>query len=362
MNTSEFDYDLPPELIAQHPLSERSDSRMMVVDCAGGSIEHRGVRDLPAYLRAGDLMVVNDTRVIAARLFGRRTDTGGRVEILLIEETAPGEWECFCRASGRPRDGMRLELADGRVRGEVLGRTEIGRLRLRLLSDHPLQDLLDTHGVPPLPPYIRRPPGDMEQARADRARYQTVFARHAGAVAAPTAGLHFDEKLLAALRRAGVGRAAVTLHVGPGTFKPVKADRVEDHVMEPERYVVDATAAGAIARARAAGGRVLAVGSTTVRTLETVAGAHGGDVPACSGRSALFIHPPFDFKVTDMMLTNFHLPKSTLLMMISAWADWRLRTAAGGRGDGCALIRRAYAEAVASRYRFYSYGDCMLLR
>ena len=359
MKTSDFDYVLPPELIAQQPLPERSASRMMVVHCVDERIEHWHVTDLPEYLRAGDLLVVNDTRVIPARVFGRRTDTGGRIELLLLEPAGPDEWDCFCRASGRPGTGTVFDLADGQVRGEVVGRTPEGRVRMRFRTSRPLLEVLEEHGVPPVPPYIKRPPGDADLVRLDRARYQTVFAREPGAVAAPTAGLHFTEELLAEIDRRGIRRAAVTLHVGPGTFKPVKAERVEDHAMEAERFEVGAETAEAISRARAGGGRVLAIGSTTVRTLETVAREREAVVP-CSGRSSLFIFPPFDFRVTDMMLTNFHLPRSTLLMMVCAWADWRRRVS-GAAADGGGIVRRAYAEAVQRQYRFYSYGDCMLL-
>jgi S-adenosylmethionine:tRNA ribosyltransferase-isomerase len=241
---------------------------------------------------------------------------------------------------------MRLVLAAGEISGEVKGQVSGGRVRVRLTSARPLRDVLEEHGVPPVPPYIRREPGDSRTDR-DRRRYQTVYAREAGAVAAPTAGLHFTPELLEALRRKGVASAALTLHVGPGTFRPVKADRVEDHAMEAERYAVPEETAGSIRRARAAGGRIAAVGTTTVRTLETVARADG-EVAAGSGRSSLFITPPFDFRVVDVLLTNFHLPRSTLLMMVSAFA-------------GRDFVLEAYRAAVGQRYRFYSYGDCMLI-
>ncbi len=346
MKTSDFFFDLPPELIAQEPLAERSASRMLVLDRETGGIEHRHVTDLPGYLRAGDLLVVNDTRVVPARVFGRRHDTGGRVELLLLETGGDAVWESYYRASRPPRAGLLLELGEGAIRGEVLEVLPGGRVRVRLQADGPLLDVLEEHGVPPLPPYIKRSAGDPRTAR-DRLRYQTVYASRPGAVAAPTAGLHFTPELFARLEEQGVRRAVVTLHVGPGTFKPVSCDDVRDHVMEDERYELDAETAAAVDAARARGGRVVAVGSTTVRTLETVAREHGG-VVADEGRSDLFIYPPFEFRVVDVMLTNFHLPRSTLIMMVCALA-------------GRERVLAAYEEAVRMRYRFYSYGDCMLI-
>mgnify|MGYP000330217409 CR=1 FL=1 len=362
MKTGDFDYALPPDRIAQEPLPERAAARMLVLRCAAGRIEHRCVGELPEYLRAGDLLLVNDTRVIPARVFGRRTDTGGRVELLFVEQTAPAEWECLCRASGRPAPGTVFELAEGRWRVEVLERLAGGRLRVRCPAERPLLDLLAEDGATPLPPYIRRTPGDAARADLDRARYQTVYAARPGAVAAPTAGLHFSPALLERLERAGVERAAVTLHVGPGTFRPVQTERVADHRLEAERYEIPAATAAAFRAARARGSRWLSVGTTTVRALETAA-ARQGDLTAGGGRSDLFIYPPYDFRATDMLLTNFHLPRSTLLMLVCALAGWRRRRAGAARPDeeGRDLVLQAYAEAVRERYRFYSYGDCMLL-
>jgi S-adenosylmethionine:tRNA ribosyltransferase-isomerase len=348
MRTSDFDYELPPELIAQEPLPERTSARMLVLRRDGGGFEHRTVRDLPELLTAGDLLVLNDTRVFAARAFGTWSDTPGRVEILLVEPAdVPGDWMALCRSSRPVRPGRTMVLADGRVRAEVLDKDDEGRTRLRITSDGDLFEILDEHGVPPVPPYIHREAHDA-RVQLDRERYQTVYARERGAVAAPTAGLHFTPELFDELAARGIARTHVTLHVGPGTFKPVKTDSVEDHVMDPERYVVPPAAAEAIAAARARGGRVVAVGSTSVRTLETAAAAHGGELVACEGRSSLFIRPPYSFLATDAMLTNFHLPRSTLLMMISALA-------------GRERILAAYAAAIRERYRFYSYGDCMLI-
>ena len=354
MQTADFDYRLPPELIAQEPAPQRDASRMMVVHRGTGQIEHRHVTDLPEYLRGGDLMVVNNTRVIPARVFGTWEDTDGTVELLLVEEVAPGEWEALCR-SGRPvRPGLRMRLAEGRLRGEIRADMGGGRYRVVLDGAGGVLEILERSGVPPVPPYIKRPAGGGGLVALDRERYQTIFARTPGAVAAPTAGLHFTDALLDRLARRGVARAAVTLHVGPGTFKPVKAERVEDHIMEAERYECPAETADAMDRARVRRGRVLAVGSTTVRTLETVA-LENGRVCAASGRSSLFIYPPFAVRAVDLMLTNFHLPRSTLLMMVSAFAD------RGGAGEGRERVLNAYREAVREGYRFYSYGDCMLL-
>jgi S-adenosylmethionine:tRNA ribosyltransferase-isomerase len=348
LRTSDFDYDLPRCLIAQEPLPERTQARMLVVDRSTCRLGHARVSDLPEYLSAGDLLVVNETQVIPARLFGRRLDTGGKVEVLLVEPAGDAVWEAMLRASGRPRTGVRLELAGGQIRAEVVAGVGQGRVRLRLNSVQPLLEVLGAEGTAPVPPYIRRPAGRSDLSEMDRSRYQTVFARIPGAVAAPTAGLHFDEDLLRALAEGGVERTAITLHVGPGTFRPVKTDSVADHDMETERYVVDEGAAVAVNAARERGSRIVAVGSTTVRTCETVAAKHRGSMAAESGRTSLFIYPPYKFLVTDVLLTNFHLPRSTLLMMVCALA-------------GRELTLNAYSEAVREKYRFYSYGDCMLV-
>lgn len=346
MQTADFDYILPPDLIAQQPAPERAQARLMVIHRSTGRLEHRRVGDLADLLQAGDLLVVNDTRVIPARLFGRKADTGGQVEVLLVEESAPDAWEALLRARN-VQSGTRLILASGQIEAEVVAVKAAGRVILTLRHDRPLPEILEQEGRPPLPPYIKRPRADYPGRAEDRARYQTVYARVPGAVAAPTAGLHFTADLLKTLEQRGIRQATVTLHVGPGTFQPVTSAVIEDHRLEPERYRLPAETARRINETRAQGGRIVAVGSTVVRTLETVAVEHGGIVPA-EGRSALFIHPPYTFKVVDVLLTNFHLPRSTLLMMVSAWA-------------GPDLIRRAYQTAIAERYRFYSYGDAMLI-
>lgn len=345
MLTSDFDFELPEASIAQEA-APRGESRLLVLD-AEGAERHRRVRDLPALLRAGDLLVLNDTRVIPARLFGRRPGTGGqeggRMEVLLVEKLGEAEWEALVRPGRRARPGAAILFEDG-LAAEVLEKREDGRCRLRF--SEPVEGHLDRLGHVPLPPYIRR-----SDEPADRERYQTVYARTPGAIAAPTAGLHFTEALLGEIEAAGVEIARVTLHVGIGTFKPVTAERVEDHKMDRERWEVGEETAAALRRVRERGGRVVAVGTTVVRTLESAALAGGtgsGEVRAGAGATELFITPGFRFQVVDVLLTNFHLPRSTLLMLVSAFA-------------GRERVLAAYEEAVREGYRFYSYGDAMLL-
>ncbi len=347
MRTDQFDYVLPPELIAQQPALERDRARLMVVDRALGTFTHAQVRDLPDFLREKDLLMVNDTRVIPARIMGVKAGTGGQVEMLLLEEVASHEWTVLLRSARRPFPGTRLFFAGGRLQAVVLADEERGKARVRLECEKPVLEILEEIGTPPLPPYIQRKTTDATQVAADRDRYQTVYAQSPGAVAAPTAGLHFTPALLQRLEERGVRRAAVTLHVGAGTFRPVVADDVEAHEMEGERYTVPATAARLFRKTHRTGGRVVAVGSTTVRTLETVWREQGA-ITECSGRSPLYIYPPFTFQAVDVMMTNFHLPRSTLIMMVCAFG-------------GMDLVLEAYRVAVAERYRFYSYGDAMLL-
>lgn len=338
MKKSDFHFDLPPDLVAQAPLAERSASRLLVVPPGDASFDDRSVRDLPSLLAPGDLLVFNDTRVIPARVFGHKA-SGGRVEILVERVLGDDGAIAQVGASKTPKPGGRITL-DAGGEAEVLGR-EGGFHHLRFHVDAPLQDWLERVGRLPLPPYIRREPG-----ADDAERYQTVFARHAGAVAAPTAGLHFDGALLGALRARGVATAQVTLHVGAGTFQPMRVDDVRDHVMHSERIVVDQALVDAIARTRAAGGRVVAVGTTVVRALESA--TVDGVLRATTGETAIFITPGYRIRSVDALLTNFHLPESTLLMLVSAFA-------------GRDRILAAYAHAVARRYRFFSYGDAMLL-
>ncbi len=358
MKTSEFDYDLPAGLIAQEPPSERGTSRMMVVHRQSGTFEHRRISDLPEYLDAGDLLVVNNTKVFPARIFGHRQATGGKIELLLVEEvhdssfinhhsSFSSSWDCFLKARSRPKVGEKLELADGKIEAIVL-EVRGERITAEFFSESPLFDILEEAGYPPVPPYIKRDysTSTIPLVEMDKERYQTVYAEHRGSVAAPTAGLHFTDELLDLLSGKGVGRREVTLHVGPGTFKPVSVETLEEHVMESERYSLSGQAAGEINSVKSTGGRIVAVGSTTVRTLETA--AMSGSIEQGEGRSTLFIYPPYEFKVVDVMLTNFHLPKSSLIMMVSALA-------------GRDLIFDAYKEAIKKEYRFYSYGDCMLI-
>jgi S-adenosylmethionine:tRNA ribosyltransferase-isomerase len=358
MRTSDLDYELPPDLIAQEPPAVRTAARMLVLPRHEGVWEHRAFTDLPALLHSGDLLVLNDTRVFPARLLGTWGDTSGAVELLLLEREepqdgaapacTPGEtWRCICGSGRRVRPGLVATFAGGHVTATIVETPGGGRVSARFASARPLMELLEEHGRVPVPPYIRRAADDA-RGRLDRERYQTVFARERGAVAAPTAGLHFTPEVLDGLARQGVSHACVTLHVGPGTFQPVLVEDLAEHRMESERYEVTAATAAAIAECRARGGRVVAVGSTSVRTLETVAAAHDGAVVAGRGRSELFIRPPYRFRVVDAMLTNFHLPRSTLLAMVSAFA-------------GRERVLAAYREAVAQRYRFFSYGDCMFI-
>jgi S-adenosylmethionine:tRNA ribosyltransferase-isomerase len=344
---TDFAYDLPPELIAQAPLPERSAGRMLVLDRETAAISDRRIRDLPDFLAAGDLLVLNDTRVVAARVFGTKP-SGGRVELLL--ERALGECEALIqlRASKAIRDGLEISTPGGGV--QVLAREgDLWRVRLPA----PALDFFDRWGQVPLPPYIQRPANELDQRR-----YQTVFARERGAVAAPTASLHFDEPLLMELRARQVSLAFVTLHVGAGTFQPVRADDIESHVMHSERATVGAATCEAIMRARSAGRKVIAAGTTVVRALESAASSADthGELPEAtaprlapwSGETRLFIKPGFRFRVVDALLTNFHLPESTLLMLVCAFA---------GRDP----VLRAYRHAVEERYRFFSYGDAMLI-
>ncbi len=338
LDLSQFDYELPPELIAQTPAERRDASRLLRLD-AGGGLHDLRFTDLPALLRAGDLLVFNDTRVIKARLRGHKT-SGGKVEVLVERVTGPRQALAHVRASKSPGAGTRLILADGALEVEVSGRS--GEL-FDLQFPGRVLDLLDRHGAVPLPPYITH----AAQAE-DETRYQTVYARAPGAVAAPTAGLHFDDAMLARLDAQGIGRAFVTLHVGAGTFQPVRVSRVRDHVMHAERYVVPAETLRRVRETRAAGGRVVAVGTTSVRALEAAAVQGGDDEAPREGDTRLFITPGYRFAWVDALITNFHLPQSTLLMLVSALA-------------GMAPIRRAYAHAVDARYRFFSYGDAMFI-
>lgn len=344
MHLSDFDYELPEELIAQQPLEQRDASRMLVLNRATQTLEDSKFELLPEYIQAPDVVVVNNTRVFPARLIGQRDPSGGRVEVLLVREVEPATWEALVRPAHRLKDGAQIRFGDFDLRAAVFGRTEKGSLFLRFTGAMPLERLMNERGQTPLPPYIRRPQGTSEQ---DRERYQTVFAREAGAIAAPTAGLHFTPELLDALRARGVRVVEITLHVGYGTFEPVRVDDIEKHHVAPEFFQVDAEAAKAINESREQGGRVIAVGTTTTRALESAVNADGRIIAGAS-ETELTITPGYKFRITDALLTNFHLPRSSLLLLVSAFA-------------GREFTLAAYAHAVSARFRFYSYGDCMFV-
>jgi S-adenosylmethionine:tRNA ribosyltransferase-isomerase len=339
LTTSDFDYALPPELIAQAPLPERDQSRMLVLDRAAATIGHRRFADLPDLVAPGDVVVVNDSRVIPARLLARRAG-GGAAELLLVTREADGAWRALVRPGARIRPGARLSLGQDSV--EIIATLSGGQRRVRLHGPGGDDAIIARHGWVPLPPYIAREPNER-----DRDRYQTVYAEHDGSVAAPTAGLHFTPAVLERLKRRGACLLRLTLHVGPGTFQPVTVEDPARHHLDPEAFVLPAATARGIAAARRAGGRIWAVGTTVARTLEACA-EPGGTVRPGAGWTSLFIRPGHTFRVVDRLLTNFHLPRSTLLMLVSAFA-------------GRELVMRAYREAIEQRYRFYSYGDAMVV-
>jgi S-adenosylmethionine:tRNA ribosyltransferase-isomerase len=348
MDVQAFDIDLPADLIAQEPPAERDRARLLCLDRVTGQIEHRSISDLPHLLDPGDVLVLNNTRVFPARLLGRRVPSGGRVECLLTGRLpeSSDRWEALVHPGQRLGPGAEVMFEGDRIlHGEILAQRHYGRRIVRLWTPDgsPVEDAIDAIGHVPLPPYIKR----MDLA-ADRDRYQTVYAQLRGSVAAPTAGLHLTHPLLAALQARGVVRVDITLHVGYGTFQPVRVDRVEDHRLEPEHYEILETAARQINLAMAERRRVIAVGTTTTRTLEAVAMANDGRLAAGTGSTDLFIYPGFEFRVIGGLMTNFHLPCSSLLMLVSAFA-------------GRERVLAAYSAAVAERYRFYSYGDAMLI-
>ena len=347
MRISDFDYELPEELIAQHPLAERDASRMLILDRARGSWRDGRFRELPSELTDRDVLVVNNTRVFPARLAGRREPSGARVELLLIAERAPLVWEALARPARRLQPGARVAFGDGRLSAEVLEATEDGRRVVRFACDDDFHALLEEFGRTPLPPYIKRDRADLADAGEDRERYQTIYADRRGAIAAPTAGLHFTPHVLGELDARGVRRVEITLHVGYGTFAPVRAEDLRGHAVAPERYEISAEAARTLNAARAAGRRVVAVGTTTVRALEAATNEEGR-VEAGARSAHLTITPGYRFKTVGALVTNFHLPRSSLLVLVAAFA-------------GRDFTLAAYRHAVASRYRFYSYGDCMLI-
>ena len=340
MTTKDFYYDLPPELIAQRPLSSRDASRLMTLDRKSGEIRHGHFRDIKEYLKPGDCLVMNNTRVIPARLHGVREGTGGRIELLLLRRIDLNTWDVILKPGKRGRKGARFVFGDGLLRAEITEVKNDGNRIVRFEYDGVWEEILDSLGEMPLPPYIK-------EKLDDRERYQTVYSKVEGSAAAPTAGLHFTDELLGEIRAIGVDTAYLTLHVGLGTFRPVSVENVEEHIMHTEVYELPQEAADKINRARERGGRIVAVGTTSVRTLETVADKDGTVRPE-SGETSIFIYPGYRFKAVDAIITNFHLPEPTLLMLVSAFA---------GKDN----IFRAYKEAVKERYRFFSFGDAMLL-
>jgi S-adenosylmethionine:tRNA ribosyltransferase-isomerase len=337
----ELDYELPPELIAQHPAPRREDARLLVVERATGALRDARFSSLPELLRPGDALAVNETRVRPARLELRRP-SGGRIEVLFVRPEPGGAWRVLARPAKKAPPGTRLATGEGGLELEVDFVGDEGERIVRVVRGD-LESALRAHGEVPLPPYIHRPPTD-----ADRDRYQTVFARVEGAVAAPTAGLHFSRELLAALESRGIARVPLVLHVGPGTFRPVSAADPREHRMDEEWFDVPEGTASALRSARAHGGRIVAVGTTSVRALESACDAGGGELGEASGWTRKYILPPYAFRAVDALLTNFHLPRTTLLLLVAAFA-------------GESLLRKAYAHAVRERYRFYSYGDAMLV-
>lgn len=357
MLVSDFDFPLPPDLIAQRPPERRGDSRLLCLDRASGALVHRRFEELPSLFGPGDLLVRNESRVIPARLRAFRRDAPGAIEVLLIEETAPACWWAMARPGRRLRRGDLIGFrgSDGLptpIEAQVVDVNPAGHRQLQFRNCGDGRDWLDTIGEPPLPPYIRRVGG---ATASDRERYQTVFARADGSIAAPTAGLHFTPGHFLALAGRGVQVASICLHVGPGTFAPIQGERLNEHTLHEERYQIPKETADAVARARTGGARIVAVGTTSVRTLEAVARANGGVVVDGDGRTRLFIKPPDRFHVVNALLTNFHLPRSSLLMLVAAFC------APGEYRQGRDLILAAYAEAVREGYRFYSYGDAMLI-
>lgn len=340
MKTSDFFYELPPELIAQTPLADRASSRLLVLGKTDGTIEHKHFYDIIDYLSAGDCLVLNDTRVLPARLIGEKVGTGARVEFLLLNRKSEREWEVILKPGKKCKPGVKVSFGGGKLIAEIKETVNDGNRIVSFEYDGLFENVLDELGEMPLPPYIT-------EKLADRDRYQTVYSRHTGSAAAPTAGLHFTPELLEQIEAKGVHIAYVTLHVGLGTFRPVKVDDVENHKMHSEFYTITADTARIINEARQNGGRVISVGTTSTRVLETVA-ADDGTVSEASGWTDIFIYPPYRFKCVNCLITNFHLPESTLLMLVSAISSKE-------------IIMKAYAEAVKEKYRFFSFGDAMFI-
>lgn len=340
MKSSDFFYELPQELIAQEPLEKRSNSKLLVLDKKDGAIEHRSFTELSDYLKKGDCLVLNDTRVIPARLLGKREETGGKIEFVLLRQIEGDVWEVLLKPGKRAKPGSRFTFGNDELRSEIIEVVEGGNRLVRFEYEGIFQEVLDRVGIVPLPPYITKKLEDSE-------RYQTVYSKYRGSAAAPTAGLHFTKEMLEDLKHKGVELAYITLHVGLGTFRPVKVENVEEHVMHSEYYILNDEAAQTISKAKEGGGRIIAVGTTSCRVLETVSNREGKIEPS-HGWTDIFIYPGYQFKIVDAMITNFHLPESTLIMLVSAFA-------------GKENIMRAYHTAVEQRYRFFSFGDAMLI-
>ena len=341
MKKSDFTYDLPEELIAQHPSEKRDMSRLLVLDSSTGKTEHHRFREIIDYLNPGDCLVLNDTRVIPARLLGERSDTGGKIEFVLLKRVENDDWEVLVKPGRRAIPGRKFTFGNGVLNAEIIDIVSEGNRIARFSYDGVFEEALDEAGVIPLPPYITEKPDDYE-------RYQTVYSKNKGSAAAPTAGLHFTDELLRSIEKKGVSIAKVTLHVGLGTFRPVKAENIKDHIMHSEYYEIDEKAAGLINRTKRNGGKVISVGTTSTRVVESVADENGV-LKAASGETDIFIYPGYKFKAIDALITNFHLPESTLLMLVSALA---------GREN----ILKAYNEAVREKYRFFSFGDAMFIK
>ncbi len=341
MELSEFDYDLPKELIAQTPLKDRAASRLMIVNPNTGRIDHRRFSDIIDYLNPGDCLVLNDTKVLPARLIGVKEETGAKIELLLLKRKEGDTWECLAKPAKRLREGMHIRFGDGRLEAICDRALDEGRRIVTFKYEGIFYEVLEALGEMPLPPYIKKQLDDPDM-------YQTVYAKHPGSAAAPTAGLHFTKSLLAAIRKKRVQLVFLTLHVGLGTFRPVKVEKIEEHKMHSEFYQLSADAAEMLTRSRAEGHRIIACGTTVIRTLETITAKYDGVFREASGWTDIFIYPGFKYRAIDAMITNFHLPKSTLIMLVSAFA-------------GRDFILRAYREAVKERYRFFSFGDAMFI-
>lgn len=356
MLVSEFDYELPEELIAQKPASRRTQSKMMVLDKKAKTITDKHFFDIVDYLDENDVLVLNDTKVIPARLLGQKL-TGANVEVFLLKELEKKQWEALVKPSKRVNAGNIIKISE-ELSVKTLVRMDGGKWLVELIYEGDIYEILNKVGHVPLPPYIERKMANEKLSKQDLKRYQTVFAKNAGSVAAPTAGLHFTQDVLKKLRKKGVTVCYLTLNVGLGTFRPVKCDKITEHKMEIETFEISKKTAKIINDAKNAGKKIVAVGTTSVRTLETCFQKHG-EVKACKDSSQLFIYPPYEFKVVDKLITNFHLPKSTLIMLVSAFAGDKIKKSSSSSGRD--FVFKAYKQAIDNKYRFYSYGDCMFI-